>query len=159
MFVCFNKRSLFYVLVFIISFLYAINHVIFGCLCLKTNVVSYCQDMLWKSIVIESRLEREGDSLNCQHLLKNVFLHIKKKKKKKKRCDKIPSTGWSGRWRRFWMEMEIDSLSLWLVSWNYHPLQKEKLLFFLWMCDNPQFREDLSYSVCESGHNCRAVPY
>lgn len=28
-----------------------------------------------------NRLEHEGDSANCQYLLKNVFLHVKKKKK------------------------------------------------------------------------------
>lgn len=72
----FNKINLFYVLVFIVSSCYAIKHVGFGCLCLKTAVLSYCQDMLWKFIVIENRLEHEGDSLNCQHLLKNVFLHV-----------------------------------------------------------------------------------
>lgn len=39
-----------------------------------------------------NRLEHEGDSANCQYLLKNVFLHGLKK-------IKIPSTGWTGRWR------------------------------------------------------------
>lgn len=57
-----------------------------------------------------NRLEHEGDSANCQYLLKNVFLHGLKKNKNPQH--------WLNRKmkRRFWMEMEIDSSSLWLIS-------------------------------------------